>query len=67
MDRVIKTRKNCAYEDLENLLLALGFTLRKKGGSHRTFKRGTFAVSVPARKPVKEVYVDEVLALVERC
>jgi predicted RNA binding protein YcfA (HicA-like mRNA interferase family) len=65
-DRVLATRKNCAFEDLEALLLAVGFTGRKTSGSHIFFKKGSIAISVPKRKPVKETYVDQALALVER-
>lgn len=63
-DRVSKTRKNCRYEDLERLLLAAGFTLRKTSGSHMIFKRGSDILSVPKRKPVKEHYVDDALSIV---
>jgi len=62
-DQVAETRKNCRYEDLERLLLAAGFVLRKGGGSHMIFKRGSKILSVPKRKPVKEHYVDEVLSV----
>jgi len=62
-EQVVKTRKNCAFEDLERLLLALGFVERKAGGSHHIFKLGEKTISVPKRRPVKEHYVDEVLRL----
>ncbi len=45
-EQVLCTRKNCAYEDIENLLLALGFTERKTAGSHIIFKRGRIALSI---------------------
>lgn len=64
-EQVLRTRKNCAFEDIERLLLALGFTERKAKGSHRIFKLGNLAISVPQRRPVKENYVDLVLALVQ--
>jgi len=63
-DQVAKNRKNCRYEDLERLLLAAGFTLRKAGGSHMIFKRGSSILSVPKRKPVKEHYVNEALSTI---
>ena len=34
-DQVHRTRKNCSFEDLERLLLAVGFTERRTKGSHR--------------------------------
>ena len=63
-DQVTKNRKNCLYEDLERLLLAAGFTLRKTGGSHMIFKRGSSILNVPKRKPVKEHYVNEALSTI---
>lgn len=64
-DRVNDNRKDCSFEDIERLLIALGFVARTSSGSHVFFKRGSLAISVPKRKPVKEIYVDQVLGLVE--
>jgi predicted RNA binding protein YcfA (HicA-like mRNA interferase family) len=64
-EEVVRTRKNCAFEDIERLLLAVGFIQRKASGSHRIFKRGTVTISIPERKPVKEHYVEKVLALLQ--
>jgi len=66
LDRVLATRKNCSFEDIEALLLAVGFVVRKTSGSHVIFKKGTLTISVPRRKPVKETYVEQVLDLVEQ-
>ena len=44
-EQVVAHRKNCSFEDLESLLLALGFTERKTSGSHVFFKRGRIAIS----------------------
>lgn len=63
-DRVVATRKNCAFDDLEALLTAVGFVSRRSSGSHVFFKHGPLAISVPKRKPVKENYVDSVLELI---
>ncbi len=64
-EQVVKNRKNCSFEDLENLLLAVGFSERKTTGSHVFFKRGSLAISIPKRKPVKENYVEQVIALID--
>ena len=64
-DQVLSTRKNCAFEDLQRLLLAAGFIERKARGSHRIFKLGRVAISVPERRPVKENYVDQVIAILQ--
>jgi predicted RNA binding protein YcfA (HicA-like mRNA interferase family) len=63
-DQVVKNRKNCRYEDLERLLLAAGFTLRRARGSHIIFKHGSKILSVPKRRPVREHYVDEVISMI---
>lgn len=62
---VTSNPKNCSFEDLEHLLVACGFSVRKRGGSHVIFKRGTITLSIPKRKPVKEVYVEQVLAAID--
>ena len=66
-DGVAGNRKNCAYEDLERLLEAVGFVKRspRSGSSHVIFKRGPATLSVPRRKPLKEHYVDEALRLID--
>ena len=64
-DRVISTRKNCSYDDLEKLLLAVGFSVRKVSGSHRIFKMGSTVITVPERRRLKEVYVEHALDLVD--
>jgi predicted RNA binding protein YcfA (HicA-like mRNA interferase family) len=64
-DEVVRTRKNCAFEDIERLLLALGFTERRARGSHRIFKLGSTTITIPEHKPVKENYVEHVLALLQ--
>lgn len=64
-EQILRTRKNCAFEDIERLLLALGFTERKASGSHRVFKLERIVISVPERRPVKENYVDQVIGIVQ--
>jgi hypothetical protein len=65
-DRVRDNRKNCSFEDIRRLLLAVGFTQRNASGSHSTFKCGPLTITVPRRRPVREVYVDEALTLVDQ-
>jgi hypothetical protein len=64
-DQVVANRKNCRFEDLQALLLAVGFTERKPrgGGSHYFYKLGPLSISIPRHKPVKTVYVERVLEL----
>jgi hypothetical protein len=66
-EKVIANRKNCRFEDIQALLLAVGFNQRqpRKGSSHYIYTRGKLHISIPRHKPVKTVYVDRVLALLE--
>ena len=62
-DQVVRTRRNCAYEDIERLLLAVGFKERRARGSHRVFKLGKHVVTIPQRKPVKENYIEHAISI----
>lgn len=65
LEVVLANRKNCRFEDLAGLLEAVGFTARNGKGSHVVFKRGSSIITVPRRKPVKEIYVEHALALID--
>jgi predicted RNA binding protein YcfA (HicA-like mRNA interferase family) len=65
IERVQSDRKTCKFEHLEALLLACGFERRKGKGSHVVFKRGGATLTVPRRKPVKEIYVKLALELID--
>lgn len=54
-------------EQLEAVALQAGLTVRKPGGSHVIFQRDDcpFALSVPARKPIKPIYVTQFLTLID--
>ena len=53
--------------DIERLLVALGFTARNAIGSHVTFKRpGVSPITVPRQRPIRRIYVEEVVKLVLR-
>jgi len=66
-ERVLATKRNCDFEDLRALLVAVGFDVRqpRRGGSHHVFKRGALAITVPRAKPVKRHYVEAVLELID--
>lgn len=63
-EQIVQNRKNCSFEELERLLLALDFTERAAKGSHVFSKRGRIAISIPKHKSVKEHYVEQILAIV---
>ena len=55
-------------EDLEALALHFGLSARKPGGSHVIFFHPTVPemLSVPARRPIKPVYVRRFIALIDQ-
>jgi hypothetical protein len=69
--RVVATRTNCRFEDLERLLVACGFERRApgSGSSHVTFRRPAKGnrpaqrIPIPKHRPVKTYYVNDVLAM----
>ena len=63
-EKVASNQKNCSFDDLARLLVAVGFTQRAAKGSHVFFKRGAQVLSVPKARPVKENYVKQALALI---
>lgn len=65
----LKNHPNSAtFEDIDKLLHWCGFELRRVHGSHHIYKHAEYAqlVTVPHHKPLKTVYVKQVLALFER-
>ena len=54
-------------EQIEAVAGHIGVKVRKPGGSHVVFQREgcPLAVSVPARKPIKALYVVMFLALID--
>ena len=58
--------RNVRPEELENVLLRLGFTKRAGKGSHRVYTQGRFILTVPYRKPfLRQRYVKEALAAID--
>jgi len=52
---------------LESVAAAFGVQVRKPGGSHVVFEHqgATELVSVPARRPIKPVYIRQFLRLID--
>ncbi|MBN1889610.1 MAG: hypothetical protein JW850_16560 [Thermoflexales bacterium] len=57
--KIRQNPKNVRFEDLEKILLQLGFEIHKKGDRDVTFHRkGSLPITIPSRKPyVLPVYV----------
>ncbi len=54
-------------DSLEVIAKRLGVQVRKSGGSHVVFMHedSEIVVTVPAKRPIKPVYIDQFLALVD--
>ncbi len=54
-------------EEIESVAAHAGLKVRKNGGSHVVIQRAAcpLEVCVPARKPIKAVYVVQLLALID--
>lgn len=54
-------------DSLEVLAKRFGFQVRKSGGSHVVFMHddSDLVVTVPSRRPIKPIYIEQFLALVD--
>jgi len=58
--------KNVRFEDLKKILESIGYTAINNGGSHYVFtKENSTALTIPYKKPVKIVYVKQVIKIIE--
>ena len=53
--------KNVSYDDIKRLLNLYGYELVSIVGSHHKFKKNGETIMIPFHKPIKEVYVKDVL------
>jgi len=59
--------KNVRFEEIELILIGIGFTKRQEGTSHAVFTYGKHRLTVPHRKPfVLPVYVRQVLSEIDK-
>jgi len=67
LDRMRSNPRDWRIASLETVAAAHGVNIRKPGGSHVVFEHPAVAeaVSVPARRPIKPVYVRRFVAFIE--
>ena len=53
--------KNVSYDDIKRLLNLYGYELISIRGSHHKFERNGESVIIPYHKPIKEIYVKQVI------
>ena len=65
--RMRQNPRDWRIEDLEALALHFGLSVRKPGGSHVIFFHSELPemLSVPARRPIKPVYVRRFVAMID--
>lgn len=67
--KIAQNPKNVRFEDVRRLLEDYDFELKRTKGSHHSFVgyiRGEkVAVVIPYRRPLKEVYVKQVLSILD--
>lgn len=51
--------------DLINIANRYGFTFRQPGTSHVTFSNGIQRLTVPSHKPIKPIYVQKFITMIE--
>lgn len=66
LERFRQNPRNVRFEEMDKLLVSLGFEKRQKG-SHATYiLKGQGRITIPFRKPfILPVYVKEVLRLLD--
>ncbi|ELL1873866.1 type II toxin-antitoxin system HicA family toxin [Campylobacter jejuni] len=57
--------KNASFANIEKLLSWYGYKLVSIRGSHHKFKKDNKSIIVPLHKPIKEVYVKQILKLLK--
>jgi predicted RNA binding protein YcfA (HicA-like mRNA interferase family) len=69
LERIQRNPNNVEFRDLQRLLELYGFELKRTKGSHHSFAGEVGGekrlVVIPYRRPLKSVYVKQVLELVE--
>ncbi len=66
IQNVIRSPKNVSFKDLDRILRDFGYKCRNPGGgsSHYTYsKPGENPITVPKKKPVKEIYVKRIISI----
>jgi predicted RNA binding protein YcfA (HicA-like mRNA interferase family) len=66
LEKIRQNPKNVRFQDIDKLLLSLGFEKRQRG-SHATYVlKGQGRITIPFRKPfILPVYVKEMLKLLD--
>jgi len=61
VEKMRRSNKGHTFEDLERVLLYLGYKQRKGKGSHYVFIKGQKVIVIAKHKPVSPAAIDDVL------
>jgi predicted RNA binding protein YcfA (HicA-like mRNA interferase family) len=66
IDFIKNNPKNVRFEDLKKILENIGYVARNRGGSHYIFiKENSTPITIPYKRPVKIIYVKQVIRILE--
>lgn len=67
VENILGNPKTVSFNEIQRLLEGFGYECRQpRGGSHFTFRKaGANPITVPRNKPVKEIYVKNIIRLLE--
>jgi hypothetical protein len=65
MQKMRNNHMDWRIQDLQVVAEHLGFTFKKPGTSHVTFSNGTLRITVPAHKPIKPIYIQKFIAMLD--
>ena len=66
IESIKNNSKDVRFDDLKKLLEDIGYSAINTGGSHYVFTKENFkSLTIPYRKPVKIIYVKQVISILE--
>jgi len=66
IERLRQNPKSVRFDEIDRLLLSLGFEKRQRGTSHATYSKGRNILTIPFHKPhILPVYVKNVLHILD--
>lgn len=65
LKKITNNPKNVKFEELKKLLVWYEYLHVSTSGSHYKFKKDGMSIVVPYKKPIKEIYVKQILQLLK--
>lgn len=69
LSKILALSNDIRFDELKKILEHYGYDMKNpgKGSSHYTFrKKGSYPITIPKHKPIKEIYIKMVREIVER-